>query len=102
MNYQKKILVIDYQVPAEGESASTIPEYFGIESPREKNMTQARDFLDSDRTDTCEEFMSLIESGDVTPAEILHYAVIGWSTMVHVLGLKEEITQSLQNGQGWI
>lgn len=86
MDYTKKVLVIEYEVPADMESAKDVSEFFNnpIEEMAERAANVAKNFMKAETSDLCVGFMQGIEDGVFRPADIIAMAFQHWARPFHM------------------
>jgi hypothetical protein len=91
MEYTKKVLVIEYNVPTEIESAKDVPEFFNMDSVEvgSRAADAAKNFMDSASDDLCVGFIKGIEDGVILPADIIYYAFQHWARPFHMTPIEK-------------
>jgi hypothetical protein len=86
MDYAKKMLVIEYNVPADIESAQTVDEFFNVDRNKvgSRAADAAKNFIDSESDDLCVGFMKGIDDGVILPADIMYMAFQHWARPFHM------------------
>jgi hypothetical protein len=80
MKYQNKVLVIGYQMPAEGEDADTFTSFFNIsqEELLDRTGKTFKLFRESNENDLALFFIRMLDEGILLPTDVLFMAIQHW------------------------